>query len=200
MVYFFHTVFAIFLGRLFAFAPDEGGYLYTFDNLYGAKSDPNPQYQSGWITAPKPFLWILYLPAKILNTVRLPDYLSIRTLSIFLAAFSLYLLKDILNRSNFSQKLSQKFILLVFFILSIFLWTSVGLRESFILVETVAFLAGFNSLIREKYKRGYFLFFLSSYRLLSTKSYLWACLMVALILSCIILYFNTLTVAEFLNF
>lgn len=118
---FVHTVFAIFLGRLFALAPDEGGYLYTFNNLYGSKPDPNPQYQSGWITAPKPFLWISYLPAKILNMVGVPDYLSIRILSILLAAMSLYLLKDILNRSNIGRKLSQKSIFLVFFIPSIFL-------------------------------------------------------------------------------
>lgn len=184
---FVHTVFAIFLGRLFALAPDEGGYLYTFNNLYGSSVDPNPQYNSGWITVPKIFLWLAYLPAKILNMVGVPDYLSIRILSILLAALSLYLLKDILNRSNIDRKLSQKSIFLVFFIPSIFLWTSVGLRESFIIAETTAFLAGFNFLMQEKNKRGYVLLFLGSYGLLSTKSYLWACLMVALIVSCIVL-------------
>ena len=183
---FIHSIFAVFLGRLYALAPDEGGYLRTFNNLYGSKPDPNPQYHSGWITAPKPFLWIAYLPAKILNMVGVPDYLSIRILSIFLAALSLYLLIDILNRSNISHKITQKSILIVFFIPSIFLWTSVGLRESFIIAETTAFLAGFNFLMQEKNKRGYVFLFIGSYGLLSTKSYLWACLMVALILSCIV--------------
>ena len=181
---FVHTIFAIFLGRLFALAPDEGGYLYTFNNLYGSSSDLNPQYNSGWISAPKIFLWIAYSPAKIINMVGVPDYLSIRILSISLAALSLYLLKDILNRSDFGRKLSQKSIFIVFFIPSIFLWTSVGLRESFIFAETAAFLAGFNFLMQEKNKRGYVLLFLGSYGLLSTKSYLWACLLVAVILSC----------------
>ena len=103
---FIHSIFAVFLGRLYALAPDEGGYLYTFNNLYGSKSNPNPQYQSGWITAPKPFLWVAYLPAKILNTVGVPDYLSIRILSIFLAVLTLYLLIDLTNRSKFKDKFS----------------------------------------------------------------------------------------------
>jgi len=183
---FAHAVFAIFLGRLFALAPDEGGYLYTFNNLYGSSSDSNPQYNSGWITTPKIFLWIAYAPAKIINMVGVPDYLSIRILSIFLAALSLYLLKDIQNRSNFGRKTSQKFVFAVFFIPSIFLWTSVGLRESFIIAETAAFLAGLNFLKQKKNKRALALLFLGSYGLLSTKNYLWACLMAALILSCVV--------------
>ena len=42
LIYWFifaHTLFAIFLGRLFALAPDEGAYLYTFNNLYGSSND-----------------------------------------------------------------------------------------------------------------------------------------------------------------
>ena len=179
-----HTLFAIFLGRLFAFAPDEGGYLYTFNNLYGSSDVVNPQYFSGWITAPKIFLWIAYLPAKFINLIGVPDYLSIRLLSIMLAALSLYLLKSILNGSDFGYKISQKVIFLVFFIPSIFLWTSIGLRESFLFVELAAFLAGFNYLIQEKNKRAFSLLILGSYGLLSTKNYLWACLMISVIISC----------------
>ena len=60
------------------------------------------------------------------------------------------------------------------------------MRESFIFAGIAAFLAGFNFLMQEKNKRGYILLFLGSYGLLSTKSYLWACLIAALILSCIV--------------
>ena len=69
---------------------------------------------------------------------------------------------------------------------SVFLWTSVGLRESFIIAEITAFLAGLNFLIHGMKKRATTLLFLGSYGLVSTKSYLWACLMAALILSSII--------------
>jgi hypothetical protein len=77
-----HVVFAIFLGRLFAFAPDEKGYLFTFNNVYSLPINTYSQTGSGWITAPTIFLWIAYLPAKILNLVGVPDYLSIRLLSV----------------------------------------------------------------------------------------------------------------------
>jgi hypothetical protein len=90
-----HLIFVVFLGRLYALAPDEAGYLSTFNNLYGSSPETNPQYNSGRIAAPKIFLWIAYLPSKILNLVGVPDYLSIRILSIALSALTLYLLLDI---------------------------------------------------------------------------------------------------------
>lgn len=185
-----HTFFAIFLGRLYALAPDEGSYLYTFNNLYGQSMDANPQYSSGWITAPKLFLWIAYLPAKILNLLGVPDFLSIRILSILLASFSLYLLLSIQKQSQVLLKFSQKAIFSVYFIPSVFLWTTVGLRESFIIAEISAFLAGINYLMQEKNRRAFALLFLGSYGLVSTKNYLWACLMVAVIMSCILFVFQ----------
>ena len=196
---FIHTIFAIFLGRLFAFAPDEAGYLYTFNNIYGNSTDPNAQYSSGWIATPKIFLWIAYLPAKVINIIGVPDYLSIRLLSILLAAFSLYLLKGILDRSMFGRQFSQKFIFIVFFIPSIFLWTSIGLRESFILAEMTFFLIGLNFLVQEKNKQAFILLFTGSFGLLSTKNYLWVCLMAALILACVIFVFQGLGLRKIRN-
>ena len=181
-----HTLFAIFLGRLFALAPDEGAYLYTFDHVYKWPINPWAQSSSGWITAPTIFLWIAYLPAKILNMLGLPDYLSIRILSIMLSTLSLYLLKNILDPVIPKLKIRYKVIFIVFFIPSIFLWTSVGLRESFIIAEITAFLVGLNFLMNGKNKPAYALLFIGSYGLISTKNYLWACLMVTVILSSII--------------
>lgn len=142
LFYFPPHFFAIFLGRQFALAPDEGGYLYTFNNLSGDTNDANPQYYSGWITAPKIFLWIAYLPAKALNIVGVPDYLSIRILSIFLGTVCIILLKVVLNQRNQGTNVSELVIFVFFFIPSIFIWTSVGLRDSFIMAETAAFLVG----------------------------------------------------------
>jgi len=187
---FIHTTFAIFLGRLFALAPDEIGYIYTFNNVYSLPISTSAQTGSGWITAPTVFLWIAYLPAKILNMIGVPDYLSIRILSILLATTSLSLLLGIRKRSQTSSKYSQKLIFAAFFIPSVFLWTSVGLRESFIIAEITAFLVGFNYLIQGKEKRGALLLFIGSYGLISTKNYLWACLMVALILSSVLFLFQ----------
>ena len=147
-----HTLFAIALGHLYALAPDEGAYLYTFNNVYALPIGTDAQSGSGWITAPTIFLWIAYLPAKLLNIVGVPDYLSVRMLSIALATLSLYLLKEVLGRIDMNGKSPQKLIFVFFFIPSVFLWTSVGLRESFIIAEITAFLAGLNFLVQEKNK------------------------------------------------
>jgi hypothetical protein len=181
-----HSLFAVFLGRLYALAPDEVGYIFTFNHVYTWPIATTAQTASGWIAAPTVFLWIAYLPAKILNMVGIPDYLAVRILSIALATLTLYLLKDILEKSLGKTWVSQKIILFVFFIPSVFLWTSVGLRESFIIAEITIFLAGLNFLFQEKNKQAFAFLFLGSYGLISTKSYLWACLMVTVILSSII--------------
>jgi hypothetical protein len=185
-----HTLLAVFLGRQYAFAPDEGGYLYAFNNIYTTNLALNPQYSSGWINTPKLFLWIAYFPAKILSLIGVPDYLSIRLLSILLAATSLYLLKQILNQSGFNRKISQKIIFLFFFIPSIFLWSSLGIRESFIFAELTAFLAGFNFLVQGKNRKALILLLVGSYGLLSTKNYLWVCLMFSVVTSCCFFAFN----------
>ena len=178
-----HSLFSVFLGRLYALAPDEVGYIYTFNHVYTWPIGTVAQSGSGWITAPTVFLWIAYLPAKILNLVGIPDYLAIRILSIVLTAISLYLLKDIQEKSFIKVGVSQKIILVSFFIPSVFLWTSVGLRESFIIAEITLFLAGLNFLFQEKNRKAFVFLFLGSYGLISTKNYLWACLMVTVILS-----------------
>ena len=180
-----HTFLAIFLGTLIALAPDEGGYLSTFNNVYKLPISTGAQTFGGWITAPTVFLWLALLPAKIVNVLGVPDYLSTRFLSIFLAAISLYLLQGIQRRGKDGRKLSQKLIFLTFFIPSIFLWTSLGLREAFIIAELTVFLVGLNFTMQGLNKRGMLFLFLGSYGLVSTKNYLWACLMVALILSSI---------------
>lgn len=174
-----HVLFAVLLGRLFAFAPDEGGYLYTFNNLYGGV-DQNPQLGSGWITAPKAFLWISYLPAKLLNILGVPDYLAIRLLSIALMASSLILLMNIYHQSR-PTTYRHDGIFYFFFIPSIFLWSSVGLRETFILLEISLVLVGLTNLFENQNKRSLAYITIGSYGMLSTKSYLWICMVAAVI-------------------
>jgi len=181
-----HLLFASILGRLYALAPDERGYLSTFNSVYTLPIGTSAQSGSGWITAPTVFLWIAYLPAKLINIFGVPDYLSIRLLSILITTISVYLLIDIQKHSRSVGRFSRLFVIATFFIPSVFLWTSVGLREAFIIAEFAVFLAGFNSLIKGSSKRGMLFLFLGSYGLVSTKNYLWACLMLAVILSCII--------------
>jgi hypothetical protein len=195
-----HSALAIGLGRLFAFAPDESGYLYTFNNLYGQSADPNPQYQSGWITAPKAFLWIAYLPAKLLTLLGMPDYAAIRFLSIALTLFSVLMLRKVYFKTSNQAKNWDKWIFAAYLIPSVFLWTTVGLRESFIIAEIAAFLVGFNYLWAGKSIKGAILIAIGSYGLLSTKSYLWLCLMLATLICCGIIVFQRVSKKLILKF
>jgi hypothetical protein len=183
VIFFFvsHAVFAISLGRLFAFAPDEQGYLYTFNTVYTLPVSTDAQSGSGWITAPTVFLWIAYLPAKILNLVGVPDYLSIRLLSIAITSISLFLLLGMNQNMQKLRGIPEKVIFFSFFIPSVFLWTSTGLREAFLIFEITLFLVGLNYLFLRKNKQAIFLLFVGSYGLLSSKPYLWILLMMSLI-------------------
>ena len=183
VVFFFlsHVMFAIFLGRLFAFAPDEKGYLFTFNNIYTLPINTVGQMSSGWITAPTVFLWFAYLPAKILNLVGVPDYLSIRLLSIAITSISLFLLLKMNQNMQKLRGIPEKVIFFSFFIPSVFLWTSTGLREAFLIFEITLFLVGLNYLFLRKNKQAIFLLFAGSYGLLSSKPYLWVLLMMSLI-------------------
>jgi hypothetical protein len=183
-----HAFFSVLLGRIYVLAPDEVGYLFAFNNIYNLPITVTAQSGSGWIAAPTMFLWVAYLPAKVLSLIGLPDYLSIRLLSILLTTVSLYLLVEILRRSTIANKNFQKYLFAAFYIPSVFLWTSVGLRESFIIMETTFFLAGLNFVFRNKIKYGSIFLFLGSYGLVSTKNYLWAVLMITVILTGIILF------------
>ena len=86
-------------------------------------------------------------------------------------------------KSKSSTKWSGRWIFLSYLIPSVFLWTTVGLRESFIIAELAAFLAGMNLIFRQKTLIGSVLIVFGSYGLLSTKSYLWACLILASLIS-----------------
>jgi len=186
--YFFlvHVFFAVSLGRIYVIAPDEVAYISTFNQVYTLPMSTVAQSESGWITAPTVFLWIVYFPAKVLNMTGVPDYLSVRILSILITSLSLYIFLNIQKGSQFASKFSKVITFAVFFIPSIFLWSSIGLRESFIIAELAVFMAGFNFLMKGRNRKGILLLFIGSYGLVSTKNYLWACLIVTLILCSIV--------------
>ncbi len=176
-----HLSFSTFLGRLFALAPDEGGYLWTFNNIYTWPGSTVAQSGSGWISAPTTFLWVAYAPAKLLNLLGLSDILSIRFLAIGMSAASFYLLMNLAKKSNVASRYSRLTLIGAFFIPSIFLWTSVGLRESFILFSITLFLTGFFQLQAGKGWVAWLSIIIGSYTLISTKNYLWILLVASLL-------------------
>ena len=194
-----HVIFISVIGRFYALAPDEPGYLFAFNNIYGSAVE-NPQYNSGWITSPKFFLWIIYAPAKVLNMVGIADIFSIRLLSVLLGALSLYLLLGInSSRSRFKFR-TNLIISLSFFIPSIFIWTSIGLREVFIITEISAFLVGLDKFFNGNRRHAYILLAVSSYGLVATKYYLWGVLMVAVLISCLVFVVQKIKLLEVLRF
>ena len=187
VIYFFaHLVFLLFLGKSFAFSSDEGGYLYTFSNLYGSELDSNPQYGSGWIAAPKWFLQVVYVPAKILSLIGFPDFLSIRLLSAFFATYCVWLLLSLIKGQEENKKFAKFVIVGSFCIPSIFLWTSLGLRESFIILELVLVLKGMHVLFTcESNLRAQLYISLGAFGLLCTKAYLWVIVVLSVVVLCL---------------
>ncbi len=180
-----HVSFSILLGSFYGFAPDETGYLYTLNNLYGTSIDPNPQLGSGWIATSKPFLWTIYLPAKIMIELGLADYLAIRFVSIIAGFLTMVLLVYSVERSaKASLRLRHVPRLFYFFYLpSIFMWQSIGLRDAFIVLELAAIAVGIKVYLSNGEQRNLILVAVGSYGLLSTKNYQWIFLALSILIS-----------------
>ena len=181
-----HVYLAIVLGRLYAFAPDEIGYLFTFNNIYQLPINLVAQSGSGWITAPTIFLWVLLFPAKIMSLMGVTDVISLRILSIAVTTFSLNAILRIQNHRNSNEKLPQLIIFSSFMIPSVFLWTTLGMREPFIIFFLTLFFCGLHHAFEKKLWRSFLYVLFGSYGLLSTKPYLWICLVLAVLISLVI--------------
>ena len=123
-----HTIFAMVLGRIHAFAPDEVTYMNIARRTY--ESGFNTQGIMGWRNTQLWFLQLLYLPARLLRAVGLPDYLAIRFLAIVLSAVAVYLILCLLRAHP--TKLGKYLVGALLLVPSTFLWMTLGLRECFI--------------------------------------------------------------------
>ena len=129
-----HIVFQVFLGRITAFGIDEDGYLKVFKNLYTRNYSLADQLS--WPTDNKLLLQIIHLPAKFFEVIGLPDYLALRlqsTILFYIACFIIY------RAQRDSNKYTLWLLVVFMFLPSVFLWTSLGLRESYIYIWLVTF-------------------------------------------------------------
>jgi len=165
-----HLVLAFVLGEIFAFAPDEAGYLSNFTNLY--KAGFNSSGLIGWTQTPIIFVRIIYAPASLVHLLGVPSYFSIRLLSIIASATALYLLMCIWRFGESGRKGTQKSLLIFAFIPSVFLWASLGLRESFIFLSLAMIGAGIFLLSQNLRKEAFVIEFLGLWLLLNVKNYL----------------------------
>jgi hypothetical protein len=133
-----HVTFSLLLGNITAFAPDEGNYSNIFSNLYSSEfqSSETIGYQSAW----EPWLRLFYLPAKLLTYLGISDLLAIRFLAIGYSALATFLLVKMAKDNDRDDRIFRATIIAISFIPTVFLWSSIGLRESFLFLEISAIL------------------------------------------------------------
>jgi len=132
-----HVTFSLLLGNITAFAPDEGGYKGIFGRMYSAGFTSDVLgFGGAWV----PWLRLLYLPAKLLTYLGFTDLLAVRFLSIGCSALATFLLIKMAKENGRDDRVFKAAIIAISFIPTVFLWSSIGLRESFLYLEISAIL------------------------------------------------------------
>lgn len=178
-----HLLIAILLGNLFAFAPDERSYLLAFENLYS--SSFRLEDYPGWPSTSELMVRIIHLPALFLKSIGISSLLSLRLLSILYVTLTATLIT--LNLRDRSRKELVSVIILLT-TPSFFVFTGLGLRESFLYFAlTGTFLALNSFLTRNKLDfKTILILCLFSYALLKTKPYIYFLFLAAVFVSLII--------------
>jgi hypothetical protein len=173
-----HVTFSILLGRINAFAPDEGVYEAIFASLYESDFISGIQGFNGSWT---PWLRLIYLPAKCLTFFGFSDLLSIRFLAIGYSSIATFLLIKMAKNNGRDDRMFKAAIISISFIPTVFLWSSIGLRESFLFLEISAILY-FLSCVKDKIDvRNLLGLAFSVYSLSMTKNYIFILFLFAFI-------------------
>lgn len=187
-----HVTFSILLGNITAFAPDEKyPYLQIFRDIY------SKGYQVSYLTPafgdespPTIFLQLLYLPAKVLTSFGSSDLVAIRLMSIAYSTLAMFILVRMAITRNRDTRLFRFSLFCISFTPSVFLWSSVGLREGFIFFE-VSLILLFTSKLEMKINFINVLgLFLGVYSLLMTKNYLYVLFAISASLTVLVLFAN----------
>jgi hypothetical protein len=123
-----HLLFAILLGNLHAFAPDESYYIGIEKDFW--RSGFSTHDALGWHRTQVWFLRILFLPTRLFNEIGFPDYLAIRFESVLVCSIAVYLLLCLLRANPISR--NRNLLVIALLIPSCFVWMTLGLRECFI--------------------------------------------------------------------
>ena len=132
-----HITFSLLLGNITAFAPDENLYQDIFSKLYSAGFTSEVL---GFYGAWEPWLRFIYLPAKLLTYLGISELLAIRLLAISCSTLATYLLVKMARNNLQDTKVFRSAIIAISFIPTVFLWSSIGLRESFLYLEIISIL------------------------------------------------------------
>ena len=175
------------LGSCFIFGKDETSYLDDLNNLQS--SNWNSASYTGFDGHFPLILKLVYSPSLIASWLGIDDLTSMRVNAILYFLVSGLIIWRIQSRLNLSLGFRKFLIAIYLFFPSVFLWTSLGLRESWIIL-------GFSLIIlaldkhEDKYFR-IFLFSLGALFLLGLKQYLFLQLLTAFLGSFFLLkYFS----------
>jgi hypothetical protein len=173
-----HVTFSILLGNITAFAPDENLYKGIFPRMYstGFTSDV-----LGFSGAWEPWLRLIYLPAKLLTYLGFTDLLAVRFLAIGCSALATFLLIEVAKDNGRNDRVFKAAIIAISFIPTVFLWSSIGLRESFLYLEISAILYFLSRVKDEIDIRNLLGLAFSVYSLSMTKNYIFILFLFAFI-------------------
>jgi hypothetical protein len=157
------------LGNITAFAPDENVYRNIFGRLYSSSFTSEVL---GFGGAWEPWLRLIYLPAKLLTYLGFTDLLAVRFLSIGCSAIATFLLIKLAKDNGRDGRMFKAAIIAISFIPTVFLWSSIGLRESFLYLEISAILYFLSRIKDEIDIRNLLGLAISVYSLSMTKNYI----------------------------
>lgn len=169
----FVLLFHRFFGQMFFLAPDERGYLQVAKDVYSTDYE---YIQWGWPwRSPVWFLQLIYSPFKIMLEVGFPDLIALRLNSILFSTLSIYLMLAILY-IHYPAKLilrRNKLVLLSIFLPTYFLWSTLGLRESFLYFSFSLIASGIVLHTYTRRRIGFFLMSTGCIFLAYTKDYIY---------------------------
>ena len=175
-----HVTFSVLLGNITALAVDERVYRDLLRRLYEDNFIP---YEIGFQGAWEPWLQALYLPAKLLTYLGLTDLLSIRFFAIACSALATFLLIKMARDNGRDDRIFKAAISAISFIPTVFLWSSIGLRESFLYLEISAILFFLSRIKEVADKPNFFGLAFSIFSLSMTKNYIFILFLFAFIIT-----------------
>ncbi len=182
-----HITFSLLLGNITAFAPDENLYRSIFSRLY------TPGFTSdvlGFTGTWEPWLRALYLPAKLLTYLGFTDLYAVRFLAIGYSTLATYFLVKLARDNNRDSQVFRISLISISFIPTVFLWSSIGLRESFIYVEISAILYFLSKIIEKIEVKNFIGLGIAVFSLSMTKNYIFILFLFAFIITLIIFTFT----------
>ena len=166
-----HLLFILILGPIKALATDEDLYLTYFTEIY--KNDYDDSFLTiGWPNTNRYLLGIFYLPAKVLNLIGVSPLISIRLGSTLVTGFAIGLCVLIAKKMKTDNKFFRTMLLIFTFTPTMFVWSSLGLRESYIYFWTSLMFYSFFNYVRLGTRNSLLILGLSGFGLVNTKPYL----------------------------